>query len=455
MLFFYGCSSNCAQKVSEIRLSSPGNNAIRVNVAVFTTDTLDTYIKYWVKDGNTEVFNSPLSKHQLHHNLILTNLKAQETYEYSVVTKNNNCEATSKTYSFKTQDYPIWIKDAFKVICPDTLALPAKFKDGYVMVYRRELPGIFYFLNYNGEIVWYHQVNETGVKVAHFTDNKTILSILGNETYETSYGDEILEISLTGDTIFHLKKGQKDLQQTIHHEILLTPENNIATISVEQKIMDLSSVGGTKNDTIKSDGILILDRSGKKVWQWSIFDVLDPLKEKNIVKEHKDWMHANSLAYDKDGNFLLSFYNNGQIWKIDSKTGKVIWKFGKGGNFAIPKEMIFDQSHAVHLNKFGDLMFFDNGTSKKVSRTLSFTINESEKKASAVINTILPADTYNERMGSSYLVADTTLLTCASKRNAVLLTNMKSTFLWMLRTGTSPYRAEFISKEKLAPFIER
>jgi arylsulfate sulfotransferase len=39
--------------------------------------------------------------------------------------------------------------------------------------------------------------------------------------------------------------------------------------------MDLTSVGGTAKDTVKSDGILVLDRKGKKVWSWSVFDVLD------------------------------------------------------------------------------------------------------------------------------------------------------------------------------------
>jgi len=50
---------------------------------------------------------------------------------------------------------------------------------------------------------------------------------------------------------------------------------------------------------------------------------------------------AGSLNFDKDSNYIISFYNNGQIWKVDAHTGKVIWKFGKGGTIAMPAECDF------------------------------------------------------------------------------------------------------------------
>ncbi len=71
--------------------------------------------------------------------------------------------------------------------------------------------------------------------------------------------------------------------------------------------MDLSAVGGSMQDTVKSDGILVLDRQGKKVWGWSVFDALDPLKDPKILAEKKDWMPAFSVSFDRDGNYLMSF----------------------------------------------------------------------------------------------------------------------------------------------------
>ena len=57
--------------------------------------------------------------------------------------------------------------------------------------------------------------------------------------------------------------------------------------------MDLSSIGGGKKDTV--NGILIMDRNGKKLWQWSVFDTMTPFDDPHLLKDKKDWMHANSL----------------------------------------------------------------------------------------------------------------------------------------------------------------
>ena len=46
------------------------------------------------------------------------------------------------------------------------------------------------------------------------------MSILAPLSYPTSYGDEILEVSLAGDTLFHLKKGDKLIMHyhTVNHD---------------------------------------------------------------------------------------------------------------------------------------------------------------------------------------------------------------------------------------------
>lgn len=312
------------------------------------------------------------------------------------------------------------------------------------MLYQRNEPGTIYMVDANGKIVWYHRVDTTGFKLAHLTERKTILSLLGDSKYETSYGNQILELSLTGDTLLNLKKGIADFKQTVHHEVLLTPEHNIATITVENKIVNLSSIGGKINDSIKTDGIIILNREGKKLWEWSVMDVIDPLTEKNILKEKKDWLHANSLSYTPDGNFLISFYNNGQVWKIDAKTGKLIWKFGRGGDFEIGSNLP-EQCHAVHYINDSTIMLFDNGTSAKTSHIFQFKLDESNKRAYTILDVQLPRDAYNERMGSSYMVGDSEILTCASKRNLLLLTDLNGKYRWVMHaSGISPYRAEFI-----------
>ncbi len=72
----------------------------------------------------------------------------------------------------------------------------------------------------------------------------------------TSYGSSILEVNLIGDTILYLKKGMGDLKYQIHHEVIKNDKNQVVTLYVEKRPMDLSSVGGNAKDTVVGDGII-------------------------------------------------------------------------------------------------------------------------------------------------------------------------------------------------------
>ncbi|WP_212005030.1 aryl-sulfate sulfotransferase [Chitinophaga sp. HK235] len=360
---------------------------------------------------------------------------------------------TAHTVQIK-MDIPPALQDLLKA-SHQAGELPASFRNGYLLLNQRDEPGMIYLVNTDGKIVWYHQVKGTGFKTAHFTAQQTILCILGSKEYPTSYGNEILEISLHGDTLLHLQKGQQDFTSDVHHEVLRTAGDNIVALTSITKIMDLSLQGGSEQDTVKSDGIVMMDRQGHRLWQWTVFDELEPTADTAILRTRHDWMHANSLSYDKDSNYLISFYNNGQIWKLNARTGKVMWKFGKGGDFTIPAAGAFDMGHAVHVNAENDLMLFDNGPSRQQSQALAFRLNDSSRQASVTMQAVLPPYLFNERMGSAYLVDHNHVLQCCSRRNTVILTDRKGQPLWTLRCTFIPYRAEFISASALLPYTFR
>lgn len=452
-MFLVGCNSQA--RISDVSLSETvDKNSLRVSVDFSTNKTKDAYVEYWVNGQKDKLYTTPVSNKKSEFKIVLTNLKFNTDYQYRIVlgTKDNGVQ--SDVYSFTTKDIPDRLLGLYRVKDENAQGLPDEFKDGSMLVYNRETPGVIGMVDYQGNLRWYQQLKDTGVKVAHFTQNQTILSILAPMDYPTSYGNEILELSLTGDTVFRLKKGEKDFTQTIHHEILLNEVNQYVTLSAEERVFDLRSIGGGEADTIKGDGILILDRSGNKVWSWSVFDALDPLKEKNILKEASDWMHANSLFIDEDGNYIISFYNNGQIWKVNATNKKVMWKFGKGGDYALPDDAIFDQGHAVHINQKNNLMLFDNGTSKERSRILAFSLNEMDRQAVLETEVSLKEGSFTDRMGSAYMINNDAFLTCLSKQNTVLLTNGNGDNMWSMMCANTPYRVEFIPFSKSKPYIE-
>ena len=452
LLALASCSNN--QIISNINIGTHGNNELKIQIDVTTNDQAQIYAEYWSdKKGNQSKITSPISKSGLKHSLVLCNITPETNYSFQLITVQNGNKQTSKIYTFKSRKLPEWLQKQFKANCPKPELLPENFKKGFLLLAKRETPGTAYIVDYKGNLRWYHTLEGTGFKVTHFTKEQTILSILGTNDEPTSYGSEILEINLQGDTLTHIKKGQSDLKQVLHHEIIKKSADEIVALTVEQKIIDLTSIGGKKQDTINGDGILILDKKGKQLWKWSVFDDLDPFKDKDLLKTKKDWTHANSLSYDTDGNFLISFYNNGQIWKINSKTGKVIWKLGKGGTMKMAPDTNFSQAHAAHIDQNGSLLFFDNGVDIKQSSVFALKVDEKNNIVKLDFHIKLPKDIYNDRMGSAYMINKDLFLVCCSKRHITVLTNKKGVLLWALESEIPPYRTIFIPEEKLKPFL--
>jgi arylsulfate sulfotransferase len=447
-----GCDASVA--VKEIHLGLHKNNELKIKIDVTTTGKADVYAEYWTDSSANKKYTSAISKNANTHSFVLCNITPNTAYSYDIVTVANAKKTVSKIYTFKSHELPLFLQDQFNAKTADKVALPPVFKDGLMLINKRYAPGVAYLVDYKGRIRWYHMIDRLGFKVINFTKDNTLLSILGRNDEPTSYGSEILEINLAGDTLLHLIKGDGDFKQTIHHESLKNSKGQLVTLFVDQKIMDLTTVGGGKKDTVNGDGILVMDKTGKEIYKWSVFNVLDPLKDPHLLKTKKDWMHANSLNYDTDGNYLMSFYNNGQIWKINATTGKVIYKFGKGGDIALPAECNFTQAHAAHINQHGDLMFFDNGVEKRQSGVFAMKVNEQAKTAQIAMHFQLPKQIFNGRMGSAYLVNDTTTLVCCSKRHIIVLANTKGVLQWTMETSVPTYRTAFIRYAQLDPYLK-
>lgn len=451
-----GCYNNKGNIVKEIKVGLHNDNELKIQLDVITNSKSDVYAEYWPdSSGMGAKIVSPVSKNALSHSLLLCNIIPQTKYSYHLITIEDGVKNIGKIYSFISPALPLWIQDQFKASADSQHVIPGDFKNGFMLLNKRYAPGVAYIVDYMGRVRWYHMVGSgEGFKVVHFTKDNTILSILGTNDEPTSYGSQIMEINLLGDTVLYLKKGQGDFNETIHHEILRDDKNELVTLCVEKKIMDLRSIGGNEKDTINGDGILIMDKNGKQIWKWNVFDVLDPLNDPHILKNKKDWVHANSLNYDIDSNFIISFYNLGQIWKVDAHTGKVIWKVGKGGTIALPADCYFDQSHDAHLNTHGNLMFFDNGVDKRQSEVFALQLNEKEKTGIASLHFKLPKEIFNGRMGSAYMVNDTSILCCCSKRHIVVLSDRNGVLLWTMETAMPSYRTEFLKKEQVAPWLK-
>ena len=119
----------------------------------------------------------------------------------------------------------------------------------------------------------------------------------------------------------------------------------------------------------------------------------------------------------------------------------------------MPAECDFTESHAVHIDRYGNLMFFDNGVEKKQSGVYALKLNEKNKTSQVSLHILLPREVYNGRMGSAYMVNDTTVLVCCSKKHITVLANRKGILLWTMETAIPTYRAEFLKSEDVSPYL--
>lgn len=446
-VFFWGCKSSILD-VQKIEIHEFYSETLKLKISLETAASDSLILFFWSDDNSSQI--QERSSNSSSAVFYLSNLKSKTAYSFFLQARKKK----SKIFHYTTGSIDKYIDLRCKKLDLKDGSITESFKQGGVLLNKRMAPGAAIVYNNNGDVIWSHFFDNLGVRVSHFTENNTIISILGSDEDPTSYGRDVIEIDNKGDTLIHLEKGRGDFIYTPHHEVFKDASGNVVVLFLEKRIIDFSSIGGKSKDTITGDGIQVLTPQGKQIWKWSIFDVVNPLHEKGILKMKSDWLHANSLSYDHDGNYLISFFNSGEVWKINKTTGQVLWKFGKNGNIKCDKHIVFNQSHAFHSTGKGSYLCFDNQLETKQPVIHGYQIDESRRQASSIFEFRLSPDFFTDRMGSAYFVNDTTLLTCLSKKGKVVLTNKSGEILWGIQAEKlTPYRAEYISPEKIKTFL--
>ncbi|MEG1545121.1 MAG: arylsulfotransferase family protein, partial [Tannerellaceae bacterium] len=157
--------------------------------------------------------------------------------------------------------------------------------------------------------------------------------------------------------------------------------------------------------------------------------------------------------FDKEGNYLVSMPIEDQIWKIDRKSGKLEWKFGRNGDFAMDTAAYFSFQHTPYITPEGDLALFDNGLLKLRSGAKVFRLDEKARTAKTVLNVPLPAEKYTSRMGSAYILPNGNLLQTSSKTGSIMVTDKSGKVLWESIMAYAPYRALYIPMETWSKYF--
>ena len=405
------------------------NNNLIYQVDLILPAVGDVFIEYYQVHDTCRHYSDLFTGKNARISLL--GLKPLADYEYIIHARIKEKIYNSKAYKFSSGELPAGLPEF-------TLRGKSYSFNGFILLKTFFNPGALILIDDNANIRWYHLYDTTTVRAFNLTPDWNILSLV-----DSSY----LEIRNLYDELVHEYQTSSSGIDRFHHDVILDEAKNIIGLSYTRKIMDLTSKGGQKNDTVNGDGIIVLNPDGNKIWEWNVFDHAEPLKDDSLLYLKKDWVHANSINFDQDGNFLLSLRNINQIWKIDRTTGDVLWRFGIGGDFLSKSENLrFIHQHDVHINRFGDLMMFDNGLiNRGFSRILSFKYNKNLNHWEPVLNIKLDKDHTTFRMGSARFIDNEHILVSSPKRfMQISVINTGGEILWNVMSNKSSYRAIYL-----------
>ena len=452
--------------IKNVQLSSPNNYAFQEEIKIELDKPAALYIKYWA-DGSADKYKTVISPIGINHSVQLLLLETNTTYYYQIVI-DRLINSKSGILTFKTREQSPWLD--FQWVNNGSPFDTEAFGNGLLMICYARMPGFVALVDVNGKVKWYWQVDDIGVRASTLTPRGTILAMLRPPNRDEiddkpkehrkileeiqkpmrrgkvgfAGGTALAEIDLTGKTLWRLELKGKVENDLIHHDMRMDDKNQIHTLYRAMKIIKNQQNSTATPDTLFGDGIVVLDSLGKEIWKWSVWDMWDTEKDTLLEEFGYDRFHMNALNFDTDGNYLVSVAMEDQIWKINSKTGELMWKFGRNGDFKMDTTAFFSFQHSIHVNSEGDYMLFDNNLFREVSRALSFRLDTSAMTATTVINAALPTEKYTSRMGNGYLLYNGNLLQTSSKTGSVLITDRSGKILWELDSPFVPYRVEYI-----------
>jgi hypothetical protein len=207
-------------------------------------------------------------------------------------------------------------------------------------------------------------------------------------------------------------------EQADQHDFVITPNDTALFWVYDPVPYDLTALGGPA-DGVLHDGVIqeIDIKTGQRLFEWRARDHVAleesyaPLPGGDSAHLPYDYFHANSVGLDADGNIIVSARHTWATYKINKKSGEVIWRIGgKKSDFTIEERAKFTWQHDFRRRRDGSYSVFDNGAGvtkeHEQSRGLVFKVDETAKTVSFVSEFLHPQKLSAPTQGSFRELAD-------------------------------------------------
>jgi hypothetical protein len=178
------------------------------------------------------------------------------------------------------------------------------------------------------------------------------------------------------------------------HEFRLTDRDTAYITTFRTMRRDLSGIGFDENGRVSDSVIQEVDlKTGRVVWEWHSLDHV-PVKRSYANGPRRpgnpyDYFHVNSVTDTKDGNVLISGRSANAIYKVNRRTGHVIWELGgKKSDYEFGPGALFSWQHDAEELGDNRISLFDNSDAPVAaepwadqSRGLILKLNDKKKTA--------------------------------------------------------------------------
>ena len=440
------CMPSCndnehAVSIRHITTRTAPDNVLRIPVTVDFSAPCTFTVTYWEQGHRSrQLTTPPVTTGGATGEVTLKFLKGRTTYEFQV---NVAGGTSSKVYSFTTQPVPIDVP-AF-TLAKDQLGGRL---DGYVLQWEASDPGYVTFCDMQGNVVWYQQFPEA-IRTASYDPRTHTLQLM------TGFADEhnhdrlcahIIRTDLDGNVLLNQTPSDRTVRYP-HHDFRLLPDGNFIFVNNVVRTFDLSTIGGTAAQQVWGDGFTVLSPEGNVLKRWDCFAAIDPVADDaylHTTRVADDLIHANSVNQDVNGDFYMTFNRLSELWKIDGRTGRVLYRVGPHGNVSMPAADMASGLHSATPLAPDRVLCFDNGRKSGASRAIIYEVNPTAMTARATLSIRLPSDLSSTDRSNAQLLQDHSLMFFGSTQGrASVITDLDGNLLWVLRRSGISYRSYY------------
>lgn len=171
------------------------------------------------------------------------------------------------------------------------------------------------------------------------------------------------------------------------HEFMITPRDTALFLAGGQAPAADASLATPPPWQIWDFAVQEMDiETGAILFDWHTRDHIDiaesllaPPTSSNGVY---DYVHANSIEIDRDGNFIVSARNTSTVYKVDRNTGAIRWRLGgRRSDFTIGAGVAFAWQHDARRQADGTLTIFDDESAPGESRAIVLNVDETAMTA--------------------------------------------------------------------------